>query len=425
MIASADGKKRVLYLSGSRFPTQKAYGYQIVKECESLASLGLDVRLIFPELAPRQARNLALPCRPDVIGRYSVKRNFRTEPYPVSPILDFFYSDTSSVWSVLKILAFALQSNKMVKKHRGMNGAIVWTQDFFITLAQLIGRSRTEDILVYECHGVASRLLRLFSPLIRRLKKIIVTTTGLRKEFLRIGFPEERILILPNAVVLDDFSIRESRETSRRLLDLPQGRPIIGYIGVFVTYNEEKGIPTLIRSLAFLQAKYSPPPMLVCVGGPVSFAEEYYRIADTVGVPRERIRIVDFQPRDQVARWMKACDVCTVPSPAKKLFMEHASPMKLFEYMAAGVPVVASDLPVIRDIVEEGKNGLLAPAGDPQAWAAEIARILDNRELAEALTRGGFETVKENSWERRAARAYSFMIEDSRQDGTNFPRSNA
>jgi glycosyltransferase involved in cell wall biosynthesis len=397
-------KKKVLYLSGARFPTGKAYGYQIVKECESIASLGLDVTLIFPELAARQARNMGLPRKPDVIGHYSVKRNFRQVAYPVSAFLDFFYSDTSSLRSMSKILAFALRSAKIVNTHRGAEGVIIWTQDFFVAIVQWIWGIRPEDVLVYECHGVSRKLLRLFSPVIRRFKRILVTTTGLRGEFLRFGLPEERILVLPNAVSMEEFSTGEDRDACRRLLGLPPHRPIIGYVGVFVTYGVEKGIPTLIRSLAFLQTRYTPPPMLVCVG-------------DSAGVSRDLIRIEDFQPRSQVGRWMKACDVCTIPFPRNKNFMNYASPMKLFEYMAAGVPVVASDFPVMRDILEEGRNGLLVPAEEPQAWAAGIARILDDPGLAAKLVRGGWETVKDNSWEKRAARAYSFMMGGMESDG--------
>jgi glycosyltransferase involved in cell wall biosynthesis len=410
MTMSGEIKKKILFLSGSRFPTGKAYGYQIVKECESIASLGMDVILIFPELAPRQAGNLALPRNPDVIGHYSVKENFRQEAYPVSPFLDRFYSDTSSIWSVVKILAFALRSKTIVEKYRAAGGVVVWTQDFFVAIVQWIGGLRPDDFLVFECHGISSRLLRIFSPVVRRFTKVLVTTSGLRREFLRVGLPAERILVLPNAVSLEEFSTSETRESCRRSLDLPSNRPIIGYVGVFVTYGMEKGIPTLIRSLAFLKDRYTPPPMLLCVGGPASFAEAYYRIADSVGVPRDLIRIEDFQPRSQLVRWMKACDVCTIPFPRKKNFMEYASPMKLFEYMAAGVPVAASDFPVIRDVLEDGKNGLLIPAEDPQAWAAGMARILDDPALAEKLVRGGWETIKDNSWENRAARAFSFMV---------------
>ncbi len=401
-------KKKVLFLSGSRFPTGKAYGYQIAKECESIASLGVDVTLIFPELAPRQARNMDLPRQPDLFAHFPVKRNFRAEATPVYPILDLFYSDVSPAWSVVKILAFAVASIRLVDRWRDKNGVMIWTQDFFVVLAQCIRGIRREDILVYECHGLSSKLLRVFAPIIRRLKKIIVTTSGLRREFVRIGIPEEAILVLPNAVSLEEFSIDENQENCRRHLGLPQDRPIIGYVGVFVTYGVEKGIPTLVRSLAFLQNRYAPP-LLVCVGGPVSFAEEYYRIADSVKVPREMLRIVDFQPRAEVARWMKACDICTIPFPRNKNFMEYASPMKLFEYMAAGVPVIASDFPVIRDVLEDGKNGLLVPADDPKAWADGMAKILDNPDLAERLARGGRETVAGNTWENRAARAYLFM----------------
>jgi glycosyltransferase involved in cell wall biosynthesis len=354
---------------------------------------------------------MGFPRKPDVIGCYSVKRNFRTEFVVTPPPVDFFYSDSSSVWPMLRMAAFALQSRSAATALAGDRGAIVWTQDFFTAMAHSIGRSRPQDLLAFECHGVSDKMFRLFSPAIRRIRRVVATTSGIRNAFLRIGYPDDRILVLPNAVVMEDFDIPESREECRRRLGLPEGRKIIGYIGMFVTYGIEKGIPTLIRSLARLQSRFDPPPMLVCVGGPLSLADEYHRIADSAGVPRDSLRIVDFQPRSEVARWIKACDVCTIPSPRKKVFIEHASPMKLFEYMAAGVPVAASDLPVLRDVLRDGRNGLLIPPEDPQAWAEGIGRILENPRLAEELVREGRETVRNNSWERRAARAHSFFAD--------------
>jgi glycosyltransferase involved in cell wall biosynthesis len=68
---------------------------------------------------------------------------------------------------------------------------------------------------------------------------------------------------------------------------------------------------------------------------------------------------------------------------------------------------------------------LLVPPEDPRAWAAAIARILDDRNFAGDLARRGFETVKDNSWERRAARAFSFMVDDPEQWKASFPKTDA
>lgn len=413
MNSSHDPGRQILYLSGSRFPTDKAYGYQIVKVCEGAASLGMDVTLIFPALAPRQARNMAVPPQPDLMTQYSVRTKFSTHAVPLAAFWDLLYSDTSPAWSMGKILWFAVHSRRIVEQFRKRKGVIIWTQDLSVVLAQLIGGIAQGDILLFECHDISKRLLGLFSRWIRNLPGIIVTTSGLKAEFRKIGFPEERVLVLPNAVALDDFSIPEDRDSCRRLLGLPLERPIIGYIGKFHTYGQEKGISNLVRSAQYVMRDSANPPLILLVGGPLECADAYYRIADEVGISRESFRVVDFQPRAEVPKWMKACDVCVVPSPAKKLFMNVACPMKLFEYLAAGVPVVASDLPAIRDIIRDGENGLLVAPDDPKALADGISRILADPALGERLARNGFQTIRKNTWERRSARALAFMTGDT------------
>jgi glycosyltransferase involved in cell wall biosynthesis len=402
--------RQVLYLSGSRFPTNKAYGYQIVKECESLATLGLDVTLVFPELAPRQARNMCVPRSPDLTEYYPVRKIIHSASVPVITFLNFLYSDTASAWALLRILFFALVSRNIVRKFRKDKRVIIWTQDFFVLLIQLLGGAGSNDVLVFECHGISRKSLTVFSWLVRRITKLIVTTSGLKREFLRIGLPSEKILVLPNAVSMEEFSIRPSRTACRKRFDIPEHLAVIGYIGLFQTYGMEKGIPTLIRSAAYLKDMLKSPFRILCVGGPKTCEDEYLRIADEANVPRDIIQIEDFRPRTEIPMWMKSCDVGVIPFPAKRHFLEFASPMKMFEYMAAGIPVVASDLPVIRDVIQDGMNGLLFAPEDPFALAVAISRVLNDRRCALSLRKNGLRTVRGNSWERRAKEAYAFMM---------------
>jgi glycosyltransferase involved in cell wall biosynthesis len=410
---SGEGRQ-ILFLSSSRFPTNKAYGYQIVRECESLALLGMDVTLIFPALAPRQARNMGVARQPDLMASYSLKRKFPVQAVPVASGWDIFYSDTSPLWSLGKILWFAVRSGGIVKRFRKRGQAVIWTQDLPVLLVQVFGGTAPGDILLYECHDIPRRLFGFLSRWIRKLTGVIVTTSGLKAEFVKIGFPGERILVLPNAVDRQEFAISEGRDSCRRRFGLPLRRPIVGYIGKFQTYGREKGIATLVRSAEYLIRGSSALPLILLVGGPLDAAAAYCRVADEIGIPREILRVVDFQPRADVPQWMKACDVCVIPFPAKGHFVDFACPMKLFEYLAAGVPVVASDLPAIRDVIRDGVNGVLVPADDPRALAAGITRILSDRAFGKRLARNGLQTVRGNSWERRSARALAFMTGENR-----------
>jgi glycosyltransferase involved in cell wall biosynthesis len=109
-------------------------------------------------------------------------------------------------------------------------------------------------------------------------------------------------------------------------------------------------------------------------------------------------------PPAEVAPLLRRATILVLPNPASVISTRHTSPLKLFEYMAAGRAIVASDLPSIREVLEDGANALLVPPGDAVALAAAISRLASQRELAASLSRAAFEGAAEYSWDRRAAR---------------------
>jgi glycosyltransferase involved in cell wall biosynthesis len=117
-------------------------------------------------------------------------------------------------------------------------------------------------------------------------------------------------------------------------------------------------------------------------------------------------------PADLDSERCKA-DLFAIPlldSTTARLF---TSPLKLFEAMASGRPIVASDLPSIREVLTHEKNALLVPPGDAGALASAIERLLLDRELARALAARAFEDVKAYSWDRRAEAIEKFVREVS------------
>jgi glycosyltransferase involved in cell wall biosynthesis len=115
------------------------------------------------------------------------------------------------------------------------------------------------------------------------------------------------------------------------------------------------------------------------------------------------MRFVDRVPNKEVPDWIRACDVVVLllrPAFAQKT---GAMPLKLFEYMAAGVPIVAPDLPSIREILTHGKNAWLVEAGNPSALAEGITRMLSQPHMAKNISEQAQKDVKSYTWQGRAA----------------------
>jgi len=110
---------------------------------------------------------------------------------------------------------------------------------------------------------------------------------------------------------------------------------------------------------------------------------------------------------------MKACDVCTIPWPWTEFSADYTSPLKLFEYMASGVPIVASDLPSMKEILRHGENAWLVRPGDPLALAEGIRILLSDRKRAESLAKTAREDVRSYTWEARAAQIIDLIRENT------------
>jgi glycosyltransferase involved in cell wall biosynthesis len=108
-------------------------------------------------------------------------------------------------------------------------------------------------------------------------------------------------------------------------------------------------------------------------------------------------------PRDVAAR-LRDADVLVLPNPASAVSSAFTSPLKLFEYMASGRPIVASDLPSIREVLVHEQSALLVPPGNPPALTAAIRRLKDDRALGARLAARALEDVREYTWAKRAER---------------------
>jgi glycosyltransferase involved in cell wall biosynthesis len=118
----------------------------------------------------------------------------------------------------------------------------------------------------------------------------------------------------------------------------------------------------------------------------------------------DRVRFTGAVPPAEVAGLIAEADVLVLPNTSTHLSARYTSPLKLFEYLAAGKPIVASDLPSIREVLEDGRNALLTPPGDPAALAAALARVLADPVLAGRLARQAFDDATGYTWARRAER---------------------
>jgi glycosyltransferase involved in cell wall biosynthesis len=124
----------------------------------------------------------------------------------------------------------------------------------------------------------------------------------------------------------------------------------------------------------------------------------------------DRIEWTGYLPQEEIPRRLRGGDIGVVSTRASNGQDVAASPLKLFEYMSAGLPVVASDLASIRDVIRTGENGMLFREGDPAALAAAVQQLVDDPARRDALAvRAREEAVARYSWQARAKHILQFI----------------
>jgi glycosyltransferase involved in cell wall biosynthesis len=122
----------------------------------------------------------------------------------------------------------------------------------------------------------------------------------------------------------------------------------------------------------------------------------------------DRIEWEAFVPQPEISRRLRSTDIGIVPTRGVE-GRDASAPLKLFEYMASGLAVVASDLPSIRAVIQHGHNGLLFRDGDPDSLAAAVARLIEYPEERARLATHASQDVQRFSWQERGRRILAFL----------------
>jgi glycosyltransferase involved in cell wall biosynthesis len=199
-----------------------------------------------------------------------------------------------------------------------------------------------------------------------------------------------RISIVPNGVELELFRPDAAPLGVRKELGL-EGKRIVTFVGALGPWH---GLENLIKAMPFVLEDV-PDAEFLLVGAMKEFGTSHMmEMAKKYGVS-EKMHLLGRKLPEEIPRILVESDVAVAPYPARDFGF---SPLKLFEYAACGVPIVCSDLPSTREIIENERNGLLVPPEDEDELAEGITRILIDPRLAKRLSIEGLRRVLSFSW---------------------------
>jgi glycosyltransferase involved in cell wall biosynthesis len=364
---------KLVYIANVCLPLTWAHSIQIMKMCEAFAQIGLEVEL---------ATGMKREAEEKIFAYYNIKNKFKITKIPY---FDLSAEGPSKINFLIRSFSFLLCAKLYV---------IFKKYDILYVRAPLAGLFFNNYYL--EVHQLPLKLKIWHKIAFRKAKKVIVLTRFLKQKLVASGVDEAKIIIAADAVDLAEFRISLAKNEARHKLSLPMDKKIIIYAGNF-SFHNWKGVDVLLDSL-----KYLPGVVCLLVGGDLGEKNEIKK-----RYPAEEVIITGHKIHSEVPAYLKAADALILPNKkGNQTSAYYTSPLKLFEYMASERPIVASDLPSIREVLNE-TNAVLVKSDNPEVLAQGIKQILADSQLADKLARQAFSDVRNCTWQKRVEKILS------------------
>lgn len=229
---------------------------------------------------------------------------------------------------------------------------------------------------------------------LKHAQHVFTICEGLRADIVARGIPPQNVTVIPNAVDIESFDLGGQADPGLKTSLGLDGATVIGFIGSFYAYE---GLDLLIESMPKILARRPEVRVLLVGGGPQDDALK--SLATAIGV-RDKIVFTGRVPHSEVQNYYNLVDVLAYPRHSMRL-TELVTPLKPLEAMAQGRLVIASDVGGHRELIQNGKTGMLFTAGSAQALAESVLALLDQAHRWPELRAAGRRFVEsERNWKR-------------------------
>ena len=369
------GKKTVCYVGSPELFSRGASSIHMMKMCQAICRLGINVELVFPDYSKNE----------DIFEYYGVNERFKITTIPFTNLINrqILHGSASAVYCWIKKKGFDL----------------VLTRNIVFTY---LATGYFNIPTVYDAHhplvnSIARSMFNSFKDS-DNLLRFTANSRGLAEIYIGEGLSEKKLVVAHNGVDLEKFEIPETASQLREELRLPQDRKIVCYCGN--TYSG-RGIELLIDAASRFENV-----VFLIVGG---LEEDNRRYNSLAGERKlENFIIRGFVPHIHVPRYLKASDVLVIPY-SKEMTIRggtkaggFTSPIKLFEYMAAGKPIVSSSLPTMFEVLEDNKTASFFEPGNLSSFCEKLDLVLTNPSFSRTLSENASSKVLGCTWEARA-----------------------
>jgi glycosyltransferase involved in cell wall biosynthesis len=359
---------RIVCISTAQIPSDTANSIQVMKVCQAFVQLGHDVTLLVPGHQKPTITDQQL------ISHYGLEKLFDIEWLPARNRRFFPWK---AAWRARRL---------------GANLLYAWPLQS-ATLGLLAGMPSVLELHDFPAGHFGPLWLQLFLIFPGR-KRLLPISKALRDA---LQLPERQTVVAPDGVDIERYRDLPDPSSARRQLQFPEAPTVLctGHL-----YAGRGADLFLEMAAKFPQARF------VWVGGRPADVEAWKGRAATL----TNVTFTGFVPNERIPLYQSAADVLLMPygravtTSSGGNTAEICSPMKMFEYMAAGRAILSSDLPVLREVLDE-TTVVFCPLEQAERWESALGGLLADPQRRQALGQRARAAVEQYSWVKRAQRA--------------------
>lgn len=373
---------RICYVSSSTIPSLSANSVQVMKMCQAFAQLGHSVELINPDRSDRAL----LEGTQGIWDQYGVRETFPIHSLPVSRYL----KEYDYAWGAAR---YARVQKPDLLFTRNLQTAAFAAAQGVPTCLELhepparMGVLRRVLFNRFMASSKAQGLIVISEALKAMIESDLSSTSG------------APVLTFHDGIDLERFESMPSPEAGRERLGLPRDQFTAVYCGHLYA---GRGV-----EVVFALAKKFPSDRFLLIGGKPDDVRRCE--AQSRELSLQNVEFTGFVANSKLPEYFTASNVLLMPYQRKVAIsggggntVEWMSPLKMFEYMAASRPILTSELPVLREVLDDDCAIFCEPDQHDQ-WAAAYLRLKSDPALAERLSSQALEKVKRYSWKARVA----------------------
>ena len=373
---------KIAYVASGDFPQKNACYVQVAKNAQAWANefeaFEFIVNLSFTNWFRRNSINIH--------SYYALKKNFSVCFFP------WFDFERLNI-PILKNIYY-----KRVAKKCKKDGV-----DLIFTRTNVFARYAIQNDIpvIVETHSPPEKTkdkLDLYSQMEDpKFLALVTISEALKTRYVDFGLPEDKIMVAPDGVDLERFTPPLSIKQARTELKLPHERLLAVYVGHLY---DNRGVEEIIYA-----AERCQDVDFLLVGGHDEDIERWRQKTKKMS----NIKFQGFVNNGDVPKWLWAGNILLMPYSTKCVTAEWMSPLKLFEYMAAGRAIISTDLPALRTVLKDQDNAILVEPDSGDSLTSAIQNLVKKPDQCERLGKRAYEDVAQYTWNQRVRSILSFI----------------